>query len=223
MKRGLIFDLDGVLVDTEGAHEKARREIYRKYDIPLEKIRHIPVAGRNTADIFRDVNKVHSFGVPELRVPIREKREIFVELLEHGVGLLPGIRRLLDFARGKMKIGIGSSSTNSNVHRILDLTRIRDYFDVVVTAEDVLYVKPHPETYHTILRRFGLSGAQCVVLEDTAMGMRAGRDAGLTVIGVRTGHYETNYEYADMVVRAVDSGFEDTLGLIMEPEKGGGM
>jgi HAD superfamily hydrolase (TIGR01509 family) len=214
VKKGLVFDLDGVLVDTENLHEKARREVYSRYDIPLEAVQDIPVAGRNTVSIFNDVNGIRPFGVSDLSVPIREKREIFVKLIDRGVALLPGIQRLLDYARARLKIGLGSSSTGSNVNKILDVTGIREYFDIVVVAEDVERVKPDPETFIKVLDSFGAAGGECVVFEDSRPGMKAGRAAGATVVGVKTGPYETDFDCADLVVENVEKGFDRIIELI---------
>ncbi|MFH1761274.1 MAG: HAD family phosphatase, partial [bacterium] len=166
--------------------------------------------------IFNEVNRKWSFGVKDIKLPIREKRRYFVSLLGKGIDLLPGIKQLLDYASNKLYIGLGSSSSKSNVDKILDITGIRSYFNAVVTAEDVCSYKPDPETYQKVLAGLGLKGSGCVVLEDTGLGMQAGKNSGMTVVGVKTGKYETNFDYADIVVDNVEKGFYDIIRIIEE-------
>jgi beta-phosphoglucomutase-like phosphatase (HAD superfamily) len=87
MKRALLFDMDGVLVDTEAVHHEARLSVYRKYGMDYGKLRHIPVAGRNTDAIFGDVHAVLPFPVP-LKQAVEEKRARFVSLLERSIAPL---------------------------------------------------------------------------------------------------------------------------------------
>ena len=205
MIRGLLFDMDGVLVDTEPVHAEARRRTYEKYGIPYDLVRDIPVIGRNTDAIFADVDIRVPFPVP-LCEAVRFKRDAFVSLLGGALEPLPGVRALLDWSRGRFRVALVTASARQNVMAVLAGTGLAKCFDALVVAEDVKKWKPDPESYLLAAERLGLKPAECAVFEDSPVGAASARAAGMKVIGVNTGQGGKSPKAADRVVDDLESG-----------------
>jgi beta-phosphoglucomutase len=208
MTRALLFDMDGVLVDTERIHQQARREIYRRYGMDARRLEDIPVIGRNTDEIFVDVHARVPFPVP-LAQAIREKRDVFVSLLREPIPPLPGVKDVLTKYRGKLKIGLCSSSARQNVEAVMKNTGLYVYFDGLVCAEDVRFYKPDPESYLLMARKLDADPGACVAFEDSRIGVLSAKNAGTRVIGVQSGHYADSLSLADLVVRDMASGLAE--------------
>jgi HAD superfamily hydrolase (TIGR01509 family) len=205
MTRALLFDMDGVLVDTEKVHEAARLAVYRKHGIDYDKVRDIPVIGRNTDAIFEEVNARIPFPVP-LAQAIREKRDIFVTMLKEPISPLPGVKDLLARYRGKLMTGLVSASARQNIDAVMKNTGLYVYFDGIICAEDVRFFKPDPESYLLGARKLGVDPGECVVFEDSRIGVLAARNAGARVVGVMTGHAPDNLALADLTVTDLAAG-----------------
>lgn len=215
MRQALLFDMDGVLLDTERIHHEARMAVYRKYGMDYERIRHIPVAGRNTDAIFRDVHILSPFPAP-LPVVIAEKRDRFVALLGSSIEPLPGVRYLLNRYRGRLKIALISASARQNVQAALKNAGLWNYFKVRITAEDVETHKPDPSAYLLGLSRLNIPPGGAIVFEDSRVGIMAGRAAGTRVVGVRTGYPEEDLSGADLTVADLESGRDEVVRFIEE-------
>lgn len=213
MTAALLFDLDGVVVDTEPVHEEARRRVYARHGIPLERVRDIPVIGRNTDAIFSEIHARVPFPIP-LTQAIREKRDEFVSLLGNSVTPLPGVRDLLARVRGRLKTALVTASARQNVDAVLRGTGLANAFDAVVAAEDVALWKPDPEGYLLAAKRLKIAPPSCVVIEDSPVGVEAGRAAGMRVIGVRTGQGGQSPKDADLVVDDLEHGLPELLAFI---------
>jgi HAD superfamily hydrolase (TIGR01509 family) len=197
--------MDGVLVDTEKVHQAARAAVYRRYSLPIEKLKDIPVAGRNTETIFSEVHRICPFPVP-VEQAIAEKREVFVTMLKTDLSPLPGAADLLRQYRGRLRMALVSASARTNVDAILRITGFSAYFDRVIYADDVRRFKPDPEAYVLAAGRIGVSLPACVVFEDSGVGVRAGKRAGARVVGVRTGYGDQDLREADLVVENLAAG-----------------
>jgi len=212
MIKALLFDMDGVLVDSEKIHHEARLQVYAKYGLDYEKVRHIPVAGRNTHSIFGDVQKVLPFPVP-LEQAIHDKHETFVRMLDKPVKPLPGVIPLLKRYAGSLSIALVSASVRMNVEAVMKSSGLTPYFPERIYAEDVTRYKPHPEAYLLAASRLHLAPSDCLVFEDSGIGVQAAKRAGAGVVGVNTG-YPEDLSAADLVVDDMEKGLEDIIARI---------
>jgi putative hydrolase of the HAD superfamily len=178
--KGIIFDFDGLLVDTETPQMRAWQKIYAANGATLHLQEWVRCLG-TSADAFDPIADLRSKTAHPLdaQALIQHQRELVNRDLLHEP-LRPGIRELLLEARSEnLSLAIASSSNRTWVHDGLQRSAILDYFPVVCTSEDVRMVKPHPELYQLALRRMGLPGDEVVVLEDSPNGIRAAKAAGL--------------------------------------------
>lgn len=216
MIKALLFDMDGILVNTEKVHQKARRLTYDHYKIDYNTIKHIPVIGRNTDAIFKDIEKVISFPV-SLKEASRYKRDIFVSLINNDpIPPLDGIVDILNKYSKKLRIAIVSSSCKTNMEAVLRNSNLKDFFELIISAEDVTNCKPDPEGYKAAAKTFNLEPSECIVFEDSGVGIKAGKASGATVIGVYTSPYPEDLSQADYTIKNIKHGLDFVSKLIDE-------
>jgi beta-phosphoglucomutase family hydrolase len=182
----LIFDMDGVIVDSNPLHREAWVEFNRRHgvetsDAMLERM----YGGRNdqiVRDFFGDSlpeDEVAAYGA------VKEKiyREMLASRIEET--LVPGLRPFLDLYRGS-PMAVATNAEPENVDFVLDRAGLRDYFRVVVDGHQVSRPKPHPDIYLRAASLLEIAPSNCIVLEDSHTGVAAARAAGMRVIGLAT-------------------------------------
>ncbi len=183
--QAVIFDLDGLLVDTEPVFEEAARRQLARHNVALDREIFRSMMGtpaRESFQMFRD-----GHGLAEsVTVLMAENAAAFYEVLgDKPVPLMKGVLGLLDrLDRHKIPKALATSSTRDYVERILTPHRLLPRFSLVLTANDVQRGKPHPEIYLKAAARLGHDPREVVVLEDSVNGLRAARAAGAPCIVV---------------------------------------
>lgn len=187
MIKAVIYDMDGLFVDSEALHVKCWVIFLSKYghdinDVPGEM--RGAVAGMRVIDYIRDLVKIFDFKKnPEELYEEREK--IWIEIAKEELGLMPGAMESLDFFKSRgFRIAIASSGSRDYISAVLEKFSLRKYFDVVVTGDDVKKGKPDPEPYLVTVEKLGLKPEECLVLEDAEKGVRSAKDAGCICIGI---------------------------------------
>jgi pseudouridine 5'-phosphatase len=204
--RSVVFDLDGLMVDTERIFEEAARRLLArrgrslKLDV-LQAMMGTPT--KQALPLFREHHELTET-IAELET---ESTALFFDVLgEAPATLLPGVRELLDRleARGVPR-GIATSSSAPYVERVLGPHRLLHHFAFVLTCQDVTHGKPSPEIYQKAAERLGHSPAEMLVLEDSVNGLRAAKAAGARCIVVP--HALVNVselEGADAILRSLE-------------------
>jgi HAD superfamily hydrolase (TIGR01509 family) len=183
--RAVVFDLDGLLIDTEPVFREAAARLLAGHGLPpdpafMQSIMGVP--GRDALPRFRDHFR--------LTVPLDEVesgyRHFFLEVLRSGPApLMPGAQELLIALEGRgVPKAIATSSGRDYVRVVFGPHGLFDHFRFVLTCEDVTHGKPHPEVYELAARRLGLLPAEVLVLEDSPVGMRAAKAAGCRCVVV---------------------------------------
>ena len=187
--RGVIFDMDGVLIDS-GAHH---REAWR---VLLEELGAAPAQ----PDYWRlTIGRPGNEAVPlllgrelpwsEARRLADKKRGHYLRLARQGLPAVRGVAAFIETLEAcEIPRAVATSASRFDVDRLLGRLGLRDRFDVVVAAEDVRLGKPDPAVYLEAARRIGERPAVCVVFEDSLVGVHAARRAGMRAIGVSTAH-----------------------------------
>lgn len=181
----VVFDNDGLLLDTESVWTRAEQDLFEAYGrdfTPADKQELVGTSAEIAAGILERRLDAPGRGA-EL---IEELNALVVAELEHGVEAMVGARDLLEALRGRgTPIGLVSNSPRVFVERSLQLAGFEAHFDVVLSAHEVAAPKPAPDPYLEACRRLGVEpGPSVVALEDSPTGVAAARAAGLTVIGV---------------------------------------
>ncbi len=181
----VIFDNDGLLLDTESVWTRAERDLFERRGIEFTAVHKRELVGTSAEVAGRTLER-------RLEEPgradalIEELNALVVAELEHGVEAMVGARELIQGLRERgTPIGLVSNSPLAFVRRSLEIVGLHDRFDVVLSAHEVAAPKPSPDPYLEACRRLGIEPRLSVVaLEDSPTGVAAARAAGLTVIGV---------------------------------------
>lgn len=181
----VVFDNDGLLLDTESVWTRAEEDLFRRRGLEFTPVDKRELVG-TSAEVAGSILEGR-LGEPGRAVElIVELNELVVAELEHGVETMIGARELLFALRERgTPIGLVSNSPLVFVERSLQLVGFEDSFDVVLSAHEVAAPKPAPDPYLEACRRLRvMPGPDVVALEDSPTGVAAARAAGLTVIGV---------------------------------------
>lgn len=181
----VVFDNDGLLLDTESVWTRAEQDLFERRGIEFTAAHKLELVGTSAEVAGRVLER--RLGEPgRAAALIEELNELVIAELEHGVEAMVGARELLHRLRERgTPIGLVSNSPLRFVLRSLEIAGFEDRFDVVLSAHEVAAPKPSPEPYLEACRRLGVEPSPAVVaLEDSPTGVAAARAAGLTVIGV---------------------------------------
>lgn len=183
MKKGAIFDMDGLMFDTERLWQEGWRILAARYGYQPDDDFARDISG-TTGEIMEGV--IHRY-YPGLdpSMFIREERAYVKSRLEEGVPVKPGLQELLELLQQKgLKMAVASSSRMEMIVENLRRTGMTDYFEAVVSGHQVRSAKPKPDIFVFAAGRIGLSPLDCYVLEDSFGGVRAGHASGAFTIMV---------------------------------------
>lgn len=182
--KGLIFDCDGTLADTMPLHWKAWQLITRKYELHFPEDRFYAMGGVPSRDILKMLSQEQSRSFDPLAAS-QEKESAYLQTL-HLVGPIHSVVEIARAHFGRVPMAVASGGTRSVIEKVLVHLGIREWFDAVVTSEDVVNQKPAPDIFVEAARRIGVEPRHCRAFEDTDLGMQAIRSAGMDAVDVRT-------------------------------------
>jgi beta-phosphoglucomutase family hydrolase len=187
MLKGLLFDMDGVLVNNLEVHREAFAEFFRSYGVERSFDELSRVFGKGNDDIMGELMPqeiVERVGIRELG---HEKEAIYREIYAPTITPQPGLVELLEALKGKgMLCAVGSSGYRLNVNFVLERCNIEPYFAAIVAGDEVTRCKPDPEIYLTAAAKLGLRAEECIVFEDAEAGIEAAKRAGMRVVALAT-------------------------------------
>ena len=210
MLAAVIFDFDGIIVDTEPLHYRAFQKILVPLGLGYSWADYLRLyIGFDDRDAFRETFRSwgRTLNDQELQALLREKSAAFQGIIAGGVETYPGVVELIRSIAGNLPLGLCSGALPSDIDPILKQLGIDGLFDVVVTAADVQASKPDPESY--TLAVAGLNNVHsdrniipgcCLAIEDTPAGITSAKGAGLKVLAVANSYPEENLSVADKVI-----------------------
>ena len=209
-KGGVLWDLDGTLIDSGDLHYEAWREVLAEMGRPFDRGVFAQSFGKRNDTILRELLQVGGSDEEIGRIGDDKEERYRVLVLRHGVPLLPGalhwLRRLKEEG---WRQALATSAPLRNVDATLLPLGLRDHFDAVVSADEVGRGKPDPLVFLTAAERLGLPPARCIVVEDAPAGLEGARRGGMASIGVLSGHFATLE--ADLVVSSLTAVPEDAF------------
>ena len=199
----IIFDMDGVIVDSEPLHERAFREVLAEIGFGQTHGIDFPAFyGKSDLVVWRDFIARHqpSESLEEL---LARKETRFAELLRREEPIFTGLPELLDKLYGAYPLALASGSRHPTIDAVLALRRLRPFFQAIVSSEDVERGKPAPDIFVRTAELLGVSRNECCVIEDSVAGVEAGLAAGMTVVAITNSLPPEKLARASKVVRSV--------------------
>lgn len=182
--RALIFDCDGTLAHTMPLHWRAWQVITKRYQIHFPEERFYALGGVPTRDILRMLAKEQGRTDLDPLAAAREKEHEYLQLMPQ-VGPVQPVVDIAREYRGKLPMGVASGGSRGSIGQVLRHLGIYDWFQAVVTNEDVVNQKPAPDIFLEAAKRLGVPPEACRAFEDTELGLTAIRAAGMEAIDVR--------------------------------------
>lgn len=207
MPYGLIFDVDGVLADTEALIARATIAMYRElYGLELTPEDLLPYVGTGAVRYTQGPAEERGLEI-ELEMALRKRYENFIALLQSEESIaFPGASELIETVRAspEWKMAIATASPGDKASATLAAAALPlSHFDAVITADMVSRTKPHPEIYLTASTIIGIPPENCVVIEDSVAGVEAAKSAGMHCIAVANTFPREKLAAADFVVDAL--------------------
>ena len=183
----VIFDMDGVIIDSEEIHKKAYYETFKNLGVEVSEELYKTMTGSSTINAFQKlVNHFNLDDIPEELV--LQKRKCYVNYFENDptLSLVNGVKELIQFLyKQNLTLVLASSSAMVNINRVFSRFDLNEYFTAKISGADLIASKPHPEIFEKAAILAGVSKEQCIVIEDSDNGIEAANKAGIYAIGYR--------------------------------------
>lgn len=182
--KAVIFDMDGVLVDSQPYHFKADIDTMAEYGVIKDQKFYESFAGTLTADRMRTLKEMFGLDAPVEEMTIKRENMILDIMGKEDIKPVLGIPEFLRSIKEKgLTTAVASSSDYKLINLILDRLKIAQYFDSVTSGSDVKRGKPSPDVFLLAAERIGIEPAECLVVEDSENGVKAAKAAGMKALG----------------------------------------
>ena len=207
MAKAVIFDMDGVIIDSEPIHSKAKMDTFQHFGIPFEENELIHYMGRTSKDLFSEALEKYPMAGLNPEIMMKYKHDRYLEIISEDVTLQPieGIHELLAKLYEKnISIGLASSTGKNLICLVLERFGLRKYFKAIVSGAELPKSKPNPAIYLLAAETLGVKPACCTVIEDAASGITAAKAAGMYCIAYHNVHSgKQDLSKADRVVESL--------------------
>lgn len=212
---GVIFDMDGVLVDSAEPHFQSWRLLAEECGVTVTREQFSSTFGRHNADIIPAIfGKSSRERIAELA---DRKEQLYRDLIREKPPLVDGAVRLIQTLHDAgVPMAVGSSAPRANIELILDALGARQTIGVVVSGDDVSRGKPDPQVFQLACERLELAPSKCVVVEDAPVGVEAGRAAGARTVAVLMYQPAEAFVAPDLIVpKLLDVTSDILIGLVV--------
>ncbi len=207
--RGVLWDLDGTLIDSGDAHWRTWQRALQDEGVELTRARFNAGFGQRNDRFLRGLLGEGLSDADIVRISERKEAAYRAMVRQAGVQFLPGAEAwLARLQAAGWRQALGSSAPRPNVEVIVAVLGLDRYIQTAVSGDDVQRGKPDPQVFLLAAERIGVSPQRCVVVEDAPAGIEAGKRGGMHTIGVQTTHADLS---ADVVIAALDQLPEDTF------------
>ena len=182
-----MFDMDGLMVDTERLYVHANQVIAGRHGKTVTAAIITRMVGRSTLASLEIFASELGIAV-EASELARQRSEVMLELMDEDLDPMPGLQELLAYLRPRFRLALATGSPITLMMHIVRKLKLEPFFDVLQSSDDIKLGKPNPEIYLRTSDRLRVRPEECIVLEDSASGVKAGRAAGCYVIAVPNEH-----------------------------------
>ncbi|HEY6111630.1 MAG TPA: HAD family phosphatase [Chthoniobacterales bacterium] len=191
----VIFDLDGVLADSEPSWDDIDAKLLSEYGVAYRGEHHREVLGvsyKASVEFFKKI-----FGVNASTEELMKRRgEIATELFANRIGLFPHVKEILEQLRDmKLRLAVATSSVSASARPFLDRHQLTSFFDVIITGDEIERGKPAPDIYLRAAEKLGVAPEVCLVIEDSLSGVSAAKAANMPVAAIPDRRFVDPREY----------------------------
>ncbi|MBN2028871.1 HAD family phosphatase [bacterium] len=206
MLRAVIFDMDGVIVDSEPIHLFAEKSLLAKFGISVTDEEIQSYMGKSLRFLLKNfIDRYHLNTSVEKLYAVQQKT--LFELYDEKAELLPGLLDLLKILKDDhIDMAVASSSSRALISLVLKKFHLSPYLKVIVSGEEVKKPKPNPDIFLETVSKLGYHPSECVVIEDSTAGVQAAKSAGTACVGFRSPHSgNQDLKIADIIVDDLSS------------------
>jgi len=204
-RKTVLWDMDGVIADSQSFHFAAWQETFAKRGVKFSGEEFVRIFGTRNDFI---VHSVMGKGLPErdVQIIVQEKEENFRQKARGNIKPFPGVVRLLSSIKnGNFRLGLVSSAPKENIALILGELDLEGLFDCIVFGQEVSESKPSPQIYLLAADKLEVTPKDCVVIEDSPLGVKAAKTAGMQCLAVTNTHPIQELQEADRVVDSLEN------------------
>jgi len=184
--KAVIFDMDGVIIDSEPLHEEAKRRAFAKYDLVVPDEVYEQFKGKTDRDVLQYAAETYGDGSIDVSALIADKQAAYANIVDT-LQLIPRADTFIQkLAQQDIPLALTTSATARNQKRAFDIFGLHPYFKTIVTADDITHAKPHPQPYIKTVEKLGIDARTCLVIEDSYNGVLSAEAAGCMVVGITT-------------------------------------
>ncbi len=208
MLKAVLFDMDGVIVNTEPLHHKAYYHLFNEVNINVSDELYASFTGQSTLQICKILCSQFNLPLcPETLVSIKREHFSFLFESDSELALLDGVLEIIkEYHRNKLTLVLASSASMENINNIFKRFELDQYFVAKLSGADLEVSKPHPEIFEKAAMASGYATNECLVIEDSTNGIKAAKAAEIFCVGYDSLHsHDQDYSLADVVV----SDFKD--------------
>ena len=214
-KSAVIFDMDGVVLDTEPLYTKAEIRLFREYDVEIPE---------EDWPLFRGCAENDFFDLSMSRYNITEDKNVFIEKgrkyvkeeFQTGLDFMPGFHKLYARVKKKYNTGLVTASPRHNIDFVCGLIDLDNIFEHIISGDETLRNKPHPEPYFAMMKKLNVLPINSVIIEDSLHGLQAGLASGAHVIAKTGSVPNKDLSIAHLIVTHLDKITNDVLEEILQ-------
>lgn len=181
----VIFDMDGLLIDSEPLWERSYQQVFKDFGMEFTDADYMAAQGRRTGEVIHGMYRQKPWEGPSPEEVTDKVIDELVGLVKSEGSLLPGVHHALSVCKkAGLPVAIASSSAQKIIDAVVDTLEIREHFKHIYSAQFERYGKPHPGVFITVAEHFKVPPAECLVFEDSAAGVLAAKSAGMLCIAV---------------------------------------
>jgi beta-phosphoglucomutase family hydrolase len=217
-EKAVIFDMDGVLIDSAHVHFKSWQLLGEELDVVFTEEQFVKGFGRTSREVLVDDWPEKNLSERQIEERDQKKEEYFRQLLEQEFPCMEGALELFRklYEEG-FQIGIGSSGPSENVRFTIKKMNLQKYLTAYVTGSDVTLGKPDPEIFNTVANKLEIANSNCIVIEDAVAGIKAAHAAGMKCIGfVSSGHTHEELSEADLLIDSLHELTVDKIDQLLQ-------
>ena len=205
MLKAIIFDVDGVIFDSEILHRMAWEEVLARYNITLNEddyLNGIGVSDRDFLERLKKERKIPSF--IDLEDLIAQKNTKIIEVSKNNTRILPEMYEFISTLSGQYKIAVASNSSKEFITNLLETSGLMNFFSVILGRQDIIKPKPAPDIYIKCSQKLGILPQYCCVIEDSPTGIKAAKNAGMYCIAICSTLEKKFLLEADLIIDYAD-------------------